>query len=104
MLELVFSVVWDAMWSKIPVTLSTLILRGSVLYKYNIYREMLGTLFSTLTLKITLLLDETHVNPMTLCGTHFQSVEPMMISANKRVSVENVVWGVIPFLYCLNEL
>jgi len=41
--------------------------------------ESRDTLFSTLSLTLTLLLDEINVCPTILSGTHFQNVRPTLI-------------------------
>jgi hypothetical protein len=46
-----------------------------------------NSLFPKPTLALTFLLDEINVGPINLCGTHFQSVGPTLISPNKRVGV-----------------
>lgn len=50
-------------------------------------RSARNTLFSTLSLTLTLLSGKINVGPTTLCGSHFQSVGPTLISPNKRVGV-----------------
>jgi hypothetical protein len=47
---------------------------------------MLATLSFEHSLTLTLLLGEINLCPTILCGFHFQSVSPTLISPNKRVS------------------
>ena len=60
-----------------------------IIGRINIYWRRSGsnTLFWTLSLVLTLLLDEINVCLTTLCWFHFQSVGPTLILPNKRVSV-----------------
>jgi len=42
-------------------------------------KNVRDTLFSTLPLKIIILLDEINVGPIIFCGTYFQNMRPIMI-------------------------
>jgi hypothetical protein len=48
-------------------------------------------MLETLSLALTLLLGEINVCPTTLCGFHFQSIGPILISLNKRVNARESV-------------
>jgi len=61
-------------------------LETDMFWKYFLKSNASNTLFWALSLALTLLLGKIIVCPTTICGFHFQSVGPTLISPNKRVS------------------